>query len=84
MAEFCLECWNKINNRNDSEDKYILSDEDDFCEACGQWKKIIVMERKYYYLSKVRMVFWPFFAIYGFIHFHYTRLCIYRNRKKKK
>ena len=25
MAEFCLECWNKMNHRNDSSWRYVLS-----------------------------------------------------------
>ena len=46
MAEFCLECWNKINNSNDTEVDFIISDDLDFCEECGEWKHIIVVARK--------------------------------------
>ncbi len=46
MAEFCLECWNKLNKTNDPEDKYILSDEPDFCEGCGKWTRAIISEKK--------------------------------------
>ena len=45
MAEFCLECWNKINGINDKKWRYILSWEVDLCEECGQYKRIIVTER---------------------------------------
>ena len=50
MAEFCLDCWNKLNGSNDSERKYILSKELDLCEGCGEFKPIIIMERKLYYM----------------------------------
>ncbi len=50
MAEFCLECWNKINGTNDSERKYVLSKESDLCEGCGEIKPVIIMERKLYYM----------------------------------
>ncbi|MGN0629378.1 MAG: hypothetical protein ACI4IW_07095 [Oscillospiraceae bacterium] len=46
MAEFCLECWNRLNGTNDPEEKYIFSDEPDFCEGCGEWKPVIVGLRK--------------------------------------
>ena len=54
MAEFCLECWNKLNGTNDNERKYIISKDLDLCEECGEWKPVIVMERKKFYLRKFR------------------------------
>lgn len=45
MAEFCLDCWNKINNSHDSRFRYALSWEKDYCEECGEWKRVIVTER---------------------------------------
>lgn len=53
MAEFCLDCWNKINGTNDSERKYILSDEFDYCEDCGEWKRVIIRIRKSYYIREL-------------------------------
>ena len=47
MAEFCLECWNKLNKTNDPEDKYILSDEPDFCEGCGKWTRVIISRKRH-------------------------------------
>ena len=44
MAEFCLECWNKINETNDSRWRYVMSLNKDLCEECGQYKKVIVVE----------------------------------------
>lgn len=43
MAEFCLECWNWLNRRNDPEKDYIISKDLDLCEGCGEWKHVIVM-----------------------------------------
>ena len=45
MAEFCLECWNKINGTEDGEWKYVLSKSLYLCEGCGELKYIIVTER---------------------------------------
>ena len=42
MAEFCLECWNKINGTNDKKWRYSLSWELDLCEKCGEYKQVIV------------------------------------------
>lgn len=52
MAEFCLECLNKLNGTSDSENKYILSKDLDLCECCGKWKKIVVMEHRTSYLDR--------------------------------
>lgn len=46
MAEFCLECLNKICNTNDNERKYILSDELYLCEECGKMKHVVICYRK--------------------------------------
>ena len=45
MAEFCLDCWNKINETHDSILRYALSWDKDLCEECGQYKRVIVAER---------------------------------------
>ena len=45
MAEFCLDCWNKINETNDSKWRYILSWNKELCEECGQYRRVIVVER---------------------------------------
>lgn len=45
MAEFCLDCWNQINKTNDSKWRYVLSWEKDLCEECGQYKRVVVVER---------------------------------------
>ena len=46
MAEFCLACWNKLNKRNEQAERYVLSKDLDLCEGCGEWKNVIVRERK--------------------------------------
>ena len=45
MAEFCLDCWNKINETKDSKWRYVLSWGKDLCEECGEYKRVIVVER---------------------------------------
>lgn len=46
MAEFCLDCWNKLNKTQFTEKEYVLSKEPDLCEECGQWKPVIVRVRR--------------------------------------
>ena len=45
MAEFCLECWNKLNETQDSKWRYSLSRNRELCEECGQYKRVVVVER---------------------------------------
>lgn len=54
MAEFCLECWNRINHTNDTEADWLLSKELDLCEGCGEWKHVIVKPRFW----KLPLWFW--------------------------
>ena len=67
MAEFCLQCWNKLNERNEPAWKYVLSRELDFCEECQQWKRVIIMARGPYYWCKIR------YGIFGFIKDRHQR-----------
>ena len=46
MAEFCLSCWNKLNDCNETEFDWVLSAEPDLCEGCGQWCPVIVRPRR--------------------------------------
>jgi len=46
MAEFCLDCLNKMMGTNDPPGKYIISKEPDLCEGCGQFKPVIIQVRQ--------------------------------------
>ena len=52
MAEFCLDCWNKLMETQDPPKKFHLSEELDFCEECGQWKPVIICVRKRYLIKE--------------------------------
>jgi len=52
MAEFCLECWNKIMGTEDPKQKFVLSRKPDFCEECRQWKPVIIRVRKRYLVAE--------------------------------
>lgn len=42
MAEFCLDCYNKLNDTNYREKDVTLDDELDLCEGCGEWKPCVL------------------------------------------
>ena len=42
MAEFCEECWKKINGIDNGKVGYRLSRELDLCEGCGEYKRVVV------------------------------------------
>ena len=46
VAEFCLECWKKINEIEDDSIKFVLSRESDLCEECGEYKRVVIGERR--------------------------------------
>ena len=58
MAEFCKECWKKINEIEDDSIKFVLSRESDLCEECGEYKRVVIDERPsnllYYLFEKLK------------------------------
>ncbi len=42
MAEFCVDCWNELNGSNNTEKDFILSENLDLCEGCGELKNVII------------------------------------------
>lgn len=67
MAEFCLECWKRMNRIKDDKRKYILSKDLDLCEGCGEWKYVIIAENTYYYDYKTICLTLPFRMIFEII-----------------
>ena len=76
MAEFCLECWNKLNKTNDSYKKYIFSDYLELCEGCGEWKIVIVAYKSHYYYRKLRYILFPFVIVWKILDFLFRVLMI--------
>ena len=64
MAEFCLDCWNRINGTNDSPEKYIISKDLDLCEGCGEWKPVIEGFRNGYYIHHQSGLFKKLFKLF--------------------
>ncbi len=53
MAEFCPDCWNKLNGWKLTEDDYVLSRDLELCEGCGKWKRVVVGRRKMGWLRRL-------------------------------
>lgn len=46
MAEFCKDCFLEINPLKENEIIVLSAPDDlDFCEGCGQWKRVVVRIR---------------------------------------
>ena len=87
MAEFCLECFKKINGPEYAKHKYVLTKELNFCEECGEIKRTVFMERKCYYLRTFRCVLFPLKLIFVLIDFIarvlFLPFFIYKRKKRK-
>ncbi len=46
MAEFCLECYNKINQTDYKEKDVVMSSFPELCEGCGECKKVVIAESR--------------------------------------
>ena len=53
MAEFCEECWKKINYIKDDSIRFVLSRELDLCEECGEYKRVVIDERRSNFLYRL-------------------------------
>ena len=53
MAEFCVKSWNEINNSHEPKSAFVLSDELELCENCGEWKRVIVCYREPLYIKLI-------------------------------
>ena len=85
MAEFCLDCLNKmINKGEDNKEKFVLSKDLDLCEGCGQWKHVVIMERRAYYMHKFRYFILPFKILYFLWRLLILPYLIYKDIKNKK
>ena len=60
MAEFCLHCFNELNETDYKEKEIWLMD--DFCEGCGEWKPCVFELRP-------KPIFWKLVdAVRGLFH----------------
>ena len=55
MAEFCLDCFNKLHGTEYQAKNVTL--EDDFCEGCGVMKPCVVLLRPPSLFNRIRQVF---------------------------
>lgn len=54
MAEFCLDCWNRMHRTHGTERDYVLSREYDLCEGCGEFRRVVEGERTLKFLYDLR------------------------------
>ncbi|MBR1969728.1 MAG: hypothetical protein IKA17_05180 [Clostridia bacterium] len=45
MAEYCLDCFNKMNGTDYDEYDFVVSKDLDLCEGCGEWKPVVITKR---------------------------------------
>ncbi len=73
MAEFCVDCWNKLINKNLPPKAYILSRNPELCEHCGEYKRVVIIERRDTWFRYVR----PFALVL-------ERIYIWNNKRRDK
>ena len=56
MAEFCFDCFKEMMETEDEQWRYILTNELELCEGCGQYKKVVIVERR---LSRLQKALFP-------------------------
>lgn len=81
MSEICPECLSKILGEKYSKYKYILSEDLDICEECGELKRVVVVERKAYILRKLKYIIIPFDFLLRLICLPYFIYIRYKKRQ---
>ena len=51
MAEFCFDCLQKLDGCLYDPKDFIISDDLDLCEGCGEWKHVVVVRRSVSHLG---------------------------------
>ena len=46
MAEFCKQCFINIEPEYVKNKEIVVSEDDDFCEGCGEFKPVVIEIRK--------------------------------------
>ncbi len=55
MSEICFDCLNEIFGGNEDVKDYVLSDDLELCENCGDYKIVVITTRDFhYYFDKFR------------------------------
>ena len=68
VAEFCLDCWNRINGTHDPADRYLLSKNLSLCEGCGKATHVIVAIRGHHFPNGLRRGVGLLKFVYGDLH----------------
>ena len=71
MAEFCLECSNRIDDTCYKLEEVVLSKEPNLCEGCGKYKRTVVCIREDSF-PRFELVFFPFYLIWQILKLPYT------------
>lgn len=53
MAEFCVDCWNELNQTRADPEEYVLSWGVELCEGCGQLKHVVIRRRKSFLIMTI-------------------------------
>ncbi len=83
MAEFCLECLNKMNQMNLSEKDVVLSDDLDLCESCGEMKYVVINIGYHNSFVSLENLFQELFCIISRTLHFFINLCKKMKCKKR-
>lgn len=72
MAEFCLECWNRLHHTQETSQEVTLTNYLDLCEGCGEMKQV-VQASSWVGKTKKRYVLWYLFR--GIFVSVWRRIC---------
>ena len=74
MAEYCFDCWKKINRKKYLPRYYRLSRTLEKCEGCGKWKRVVEEDDFYDYHPRVRDVILMYEIIVEIIFFFWRMI----------
>lgn len=83
MAYFCAKCFEKVFKEKFVEKRFFISRNEAFCEECGEYKKVIVAEKKRVYIRTLKIIFSPIFVVFLILKIVYYGFWELVNIKKR-
>ena len=69
MAEFCVDCWNKIFDTQYAEKWLVMSKEKTICEDCQQMKFYVVTTKADRWKRRLYWLIFPFDFVYQWVRY---------------
>ena len=89
MAEFCIDCWNEINELEDREEDCLMTKTEWLCEECGEYKNVVIARKedagwRIYLAYYMHVIKFEIYATIGYIIDRFRYYSYLKRRQKRR